>query len=83
MEQYVRTKIDTQLSNLGWILNGSGRNVFLEEARTKEEKKILGGKRPDYVLYASDYSLYEPLAIIEAKSSKTKGLDGAIEQAFV
>jgi type I restriction enzyme M protein len=81
MEQYVRTKIDTQLTNLGWILNGNSRNVFLEEARTKEEKKILGGKRPDYVLYSSDYSLYEPLAIIEAKSSKTKGLDGAIEQA--
>ena len=81
MEQYTRTKINMQLTNLGWMLNGPNKNVFQEEPRTKEEKEKLGRLRPDYVLYASSSDRYEPIAIIEAKTYKTKGLDGAIAQA--
>ena len=80
MEQYTRTSINTQLENLGWFLAGPSKNVYQEESRTEKEKKKLAGKRPDYVLYASDRSIPTPLAIIEAKTS-AKGLDSAIEQA--
>ncbi len=81
MEQYTRTKINTQLTNLGWLLDGHGKNVYQEEPRTTEEKKKLGKRRPDYILYASDRDRYEPIAIIEAKTPKKSGLDGALQQA--
>lgn len=80
MEQYVRTKINNQLANLGWYLTGATKNVFQEEPRTRSEKSSLKGKRPDYVLYSTDINRIEPLAIIETKSTKNIGLDGAIEQ---
>lgn len=80
MEQYVRTKINNQLNNLGWFLSGAKQNVYQEEPRTKNEKKTLSGKRPDYVLYSLDPNIIDPLVIIEAKSVKNKGLDGAINQ---
>lgn len=80
MEAYARTKINQQLQNLNWFLSGSNKNVFQEEARTKDERIKLGRLRPDYVLYASDPKISEPLGIIETKSAKTNGLDGAIEQ---
>ena len=77
-EAYTRQVIDNQLSNLGWKIK---ENVYLEEPRTKEEKKKLKSKRPDYVLYSSNSNIYEPLAIIEAKASMVGGLDGALDQA--
>lgn len=82
MEQYVRTKINNQLFNLGWLLDGGAKNVFQEEPRTRDERLKLKGKRPDYCLYSSDLNRYEPLAIIETKSVKNYGLDGAIEQGL-
>jgi len=39
-EQGVRTLVDGQLKNLGWILaNGKDCNVFQEQPRTIKEKK--------------------------------------------
>ena len=78
MEAYTRQIIDSQLNNLGWVIK---KNIFFEEPRTNEEKKKLEGKRPDYVIYSSNPNIYEPLAIIEAKTSVVKGLDGALDQA--
>ena len=67
-EQGVRTLVDEQLKNLGWKLTkGKDCNVFQEQPRTVEERKKLHGKRPDYVLYESDSSRKEPIAIIETK----------------
>jgi type I restriction enzyme M protein len=43
---------------------------------------LLKGKRPDYVLYSTNIDRIEPLAIIETKSTKNSGLDGAIEQGY-
>lgn len=46
MEQYTRTKINTELANLGWVLSGTNKNVFQEEPRTSDEKRKLGRLRP-------------------------------------
>lgn len=52
LEAETRILIDRSLENLGWKLNGKEQNVFYEQPRTEAEKKKLGGKRPDYVLYS-------------------------------
>lgn len=79
-EQSVRTLVDEQLKNLGWILSkGKNCNVFQEQPRTVEERKKLHGRRPDYVLYSSDISRKEPLAVIETKKPGAN-LDEALKQ---
>ena len=73
-------RISTQLLNLGWIIDGSNRNVYLEgECATKEQKNKLEGKRPDYILYNSNS--ISPLAIIEAKRPGSN-LENATEQGI-
>lgn len=79
LEQDTRVLIDTSLKNLGWKFEGKGQNVFLERPRTEEEKKKLGGKRPDYVLYSDEST--RPLIVIEAKRRGTR-LDEALEQGI-
>ena len=65
LEADTRFLIDTALTNLGWHFNGKDKNVFLEQPKTEAERKKLGGKRPDYVLYAKESD--KPLIIIETK----------------
>jgi type I restriction-modification system methyltransferase subunit len=65
LEAETRILIDRSLENLGWKLNGKEQNVFYEQPRTEAEKKKLGGKRPDYVLYSKESD--KPLIVIEAK----------------
>jgi type I restriction enzyme M protein len=67
IERDTELLIDNQLVNLGWDLspNSKTRNVYQQRVKTTAQKKLLGGKRPDYVLYESNSS--HPLAIIEAK----------------
>lgn len=77
LEQDTRVLIDTSLENLGWKLKGNDKNVFLEQPRTEKERKKLGGKRPDYVLYSKESE--HPLIVIEAKRKGTR-LDDALEQ---
>lgn len=75
-EAYTRTQIDTWLTNLGW----DKKSVFLEGPRIEKEKALLGGKRPDYVLYSSKEAYRkEPLVVIEAKK-KGSYLYRALEQ---
>lgn len=62
-EQDIRTLIDIQLSNLGWIFEGNQKNVFQESPKFSEEKNKLDTLRPDYILYNGDL----PIAIVEAK----------------
>ena len=64
LEAETRVLIDRSLENLGWKLSGTDQNVFFEQPKTETERKKLGGKRPDYVLYAKDA---RPLIVIEAK----------------
>ena len=83
-ESDVRTIIEEQLELKGWHLQSRGSNlktVWQEGAtKTKEQKKLLGGKRTDYILYRSSLSISAPIAIIEAKN-RNKDLTKALDQA--
>ena len=79
LEAATRQLIDTNLRNLGWEFTGKNQNVFLEQPKTEKERKRLGGKRPDYVLYSKDSDT--PLIIIEAKK-KGERIDSALEQGI-
>ena len=52
-----RELINRNLENLGWKLHGTSRNVYFEQPRTERERRKLGGKRPDYVLYSKENNL--------------------------
>ncbi len=79
LEAETRLLIDRNLENLGWKFKGKDKNVYVEQPRTDEEKKKLGGKRPDYVLYSKDSD--KPLIIIEAKKPGSR-IDAALEQGI-
>lgn len=77
LETDVRIQVDERLKNLGWVLSGSKKNVFLEQPKTESEKKQLKGKRPDYVLYENGKDT--PLIIIETKKPGSN-INSALEQ---
>lgn len=79
LEADTRILIDRSLENLGWKLKGKGKNVFYEQPKTEAEKKKLGGKRPDYVLYSKESD--KPLIVIEAKKKGAR-IDTALEQGI-
>lgn len=67
------------LENLGWKFKGKDKNVFFEQPKTELERKKLGGKRPDYVLYSKERE--KPLIVIEAKKKGSR-IDEALEQGI-
>ena len=79
LEAETRVLIDRSLENLGWKLSGKEQNVYYEQPRTEAEKKKLGGKRPDYVLYSKESD--RPLIVIEAKKKGSR-IDAALEQGI-
>jgi len=84
LEAATRHLVDTNLKNLGWVLDvGKNQNVWLEQPKTEAERKKLGGKRPDYVLYSEDSDTPEiPVAIIETKKKGAR-IDTALEQGIL
>jgi type I restriction enzyme M protein len=80
LEASVRHNINTQLDNLGWVLDESSTscNVTQERAKTEEQNRKLGGKRPDYVLYEQNTN--KAIGVIEAKKPG-QNLDEALMQA--
>lgn len=72
--------IDIQLTACGWRLDPrkTARNVFKQQARTKEQNESLKGKKPDYVLYA-DADSDKPTVVIEAKRPG-KSMEQALKQ---
>jgi type I restriction enzyme M protein len=80
LEASVRHHINTQLENLGWILDERKpeNNVTQEHVKTEEQAKKLKGKRPDYVLYEKGTT--RPIGIIEAKKPG-QNLNEALHQA--
>ncbi len=74
--------IDIQLTACGWQLDPRqlDRNVFKQRARTAEQNKALGGKHPDYVLYAYNES-NKPTLVIEAKKPG-KSMSEALKQGI-
>ena len=79
LEAETRVLIDRNLENLGWKLSGKDQNVYYEQPRTEAEKKKLGGKRPDSVLYSKESD--RPLIVIEAKKKGSR-IDAALEQGI-
>jgi type I restriction enzyme M protein len=77
LETDVRIQVNKRLRNLGWEFDGINRNVFLEQPKTESEKKKLGGKRPDYVLYEKGKDT--PLIVIETKK-RGANINSAVEQ---
>jgi len=77
LESDVRSQVDERLKNLGWCISGPNKNVFLEQPKTVEEKKRLGGKRPDYVLYENGKDT--PLIVIETKKAGCNINDALIQ----
>ena len=79
-ETATRKRLDAILNNLKWETDKSepNCNVFTERAKTREQKKALGGFEPDYILYKSGTD--KPIAVIEAKRSG-QSLPKALEQA--
>jgi type I restriction enzyme M protein len=82
LEADTRVLIDKSLENLGWVLNGRKKNVFFEQPRTERERKLLGGERPDYVLYSKDERGDDKaIMVIEAKRRGVR-VDTALEQGI-
>lgn len=79
LEEDTRALINNALFNLGWHWNGENPNVFFERAKTTEQQKKLGRKRPDYVLYEDKSD--KPLIVIEAKRRGGK-IDEALQQGI-
>lgn len=79
LEADTRVLIDNSLESLGWQLKGKGKNVYFEQPRTEAEHKLLGGKRPDYVLYSEGSD--KPLIVIEAKKKGSR-IDDALKQGI-
>lgn len=81
LESATRKRIDILLQNLNW--EGDERkntcNVFTERPKTSQQKKLLKGSYPDYVLYQSNTD--EPIAIIETKK-EGESLEKALKQAI-
>lgn len=67
VERDTEILIDNELTNLGWRTNprARDRNVYLQRVKTPEQRKLLEGRRPDYILYPTGSD--NPLAVIEAK----------------
>jgi len=74
-EDDARVTIDRWLEQSGWMPEQVTRN----EVKYPEQKRLLGKRRPDYVLYRSEGSK-TPLAVIEAKRPNAK-LNNALKQA--
>lgn len=67
IERDSETIIDYKLKNLAWNDHpyDDNRTVWKQSVKTPDQKKKLGGKRPDYTLYPTDSN--EPIAVIEVK----------------
>ena len=80
-ERTTETIIDQQLKNLGWEDNpySPKRTVWKQEVKTEKQRRSLGGRRPDYVLYPEGGD--KPLAVIEAKA-QGKNIPAALEQGI-
>lgn len=81
LESATRKRIDAVLENLGWGCDERSAecNVYTERPKTREQKALLKGAQPDYVLYESGTD--NPIAIIEAKRSG-QNLSDALRQAI-
>lgn len=81
LEASVTHDILVQLNNLGWIVDEKDLkcNVFQQRVKLKTQQELLGGKKPDFVLYQENSNV--PIAIIEAKKPN-ESIQFAMNQAL-
>lgn len=81
IERDTETMVDNILRNLGWSDDPKNpiRNVYKQQPKTMKHKKLLGGLKPDYLLYRT--SSDTPLIVIETKKPK-KNIHQALEQGL-
>ena len=81
LEASVTHDILVQLNNLGWIVDEKDLkcNVFQQRVKLKTQQDLLGGKKPDFVLYQENSNV--PIAIIEAKKPN-ESIQFAMNQAL-
>lgn len=79
-ERDIESAIVIQLLRLGWQADPrkQGQNVFRQSPKTRDERGKLGGKKPDFILYADPES-GRATVVIEAKRPNKSLLD-ALEQ---
>ena len=79
-EQQTEWIINNKLVNKGWQLDGDShlKNVYFQKPKSKDQRKKLRGKKPDYILYQTGTD--RPIAIIEAKKGGVD-LEPALKQA--
>ena len=82
LEASTRILIDKSLENLGWFLNGPKQNVFFEQPKTEKERKLLGGMRPDYVLYCKDERGEDKAIMVIETKRRGERVDAALEQGI-
>ena len=82
IEREVENLLEQELHAVEWKINVGNRyrNVYRQSPKTIEEKELLKGTFPDFMLYESNSST-RPIAIIETKKSKYSKLNNALQQA--
>ncbi len=82
IEREIENLLEQELNTVGWKINvgNRDRNVYRQSPKTIEEKELLRGTFPDFMLYESNIST-RPIAIIETKKSKYSKLNNALQQA--
>ena len=77
-EQQTEWIINNNLINKGWHIdsNDNLKNVYFQKPKLEKQRKLLNGRKPDYILYQSRTD--RPIAIIEAKKGGS-GLKKALK----
>lgn len=83
IEREVENLLEQDLKDNGYIIDtGSAqRNIYRQDPRSSEEKVLLKGKHPDFIIYEDNNSKC-PIAIIETKKTEYRTLEKALEQVL-
>ena len=81
IERDIETLTEAKLRELGWVddIYSSQQTIWKQQPKTQEQKKKLGRKKPDYILYQTETD--NPLIVLETKRPK-ESLSQALEQAI-
>ncbi len=83
LEREVENLLEQDLKDNGYIVDvgNTQRNIYRQDPRSSEEKVLLSGKHPDFIIYENNNSKC-PIAIIETKKTEYRTLEQALEQAL-
>lgn len=81
-EREVENILEQKLKEKGHVydVGAADRNVYMQQPRTKEEVNLLGGSRPDYLIYL-DKDTTKPNVVIEVKKPNMN-LESTLKQGL-